>query len=227
MVPIVRPVWQRVGQANQLGCRFPALTYAAQDAADLTMLEPAPRTVAGARDLLSVGLQYGTAFGRGFQAAALKPADFFGDDDVLYLMEDMATGEIRLSMLWEWLHKGAKFTADDSKVGVCAGDGFTRELLDRLIDEEYTKLRAASNHDVHDDSKATTLPIAHAICGGISEQRRQATLVHRSAQPESRQPRPGSRPRSDCSIPHGIQAQRHAHDRQPRLRHGGAGLRRS
>ena len=56
MVPIVRPVWQRVGQANQLGRRFPALTYAAQDAADLTMLEPAPRTVAGARDLLSVGL---------------------------------------------------------------------------------------------------------------------------------------------------------------------------
>ena len=41
------------------------------------------------------------------QAAALKPADFFGNDDVLYLMEDMATGEIRLSILWEWLHKRA------------------------------------------------------------------------------------------------------------------------
>ena len=47
------------------------------------------------------------------QAAALKPADFFGNDDVLYLMEDMATGEIRLSILWEWLHKQAAFTADD------------------------------------------------------------------------------------------------------------------
>ena len=44
--------------------------------------------------------QYGNAFGRGYQAAALKPADFFGNDDVLYLMEDMATGEIRLSILW-------------------------------------------------------------------------------------------------------------------------------
>ena len=47
-------------------------------------------------------------------AAALKPADFFGNDDVLYLMEDMATGEIRLSILWEWIHKGATLTADDA-----------------------------------------------------------------------------------------------------------------
>ena len=82
------------------------------------LLEPAPSdTIRGARDLLSVGLQYGNAFGRGFQAAALKPADFFGNDDVLYLMEDMATGEIRLSILWEWLHKGAKLTEDDSETG--------------------------------------------------------------------------------------------------------------
>jgi malate synthase len=64
---------------------------------------------------LSVALQYGNAFGRGFQAAALKPADFFGNDDVLYLMEDMATGEIRLSILWEWLHKGAHLTEGDRR----------------------------------------------------------------------------------------------------------------
>ena len=51
----------------------------------------------------------------------MKPADFFGNDDVLYLMEDMATGEIRLSILWEWLHKQAAFTADDES-GVKAGD---------------------------------------------------------------------------------------------------------
>ncbi len=66
------------------------------DAEELMLIEPAARTVRGMRDLLSVALQYGNAFGRGFQAAALKPADFFGNDDVLYLMEDMATGEIRL-----------------------------------------------------------------------------------------------------------------------------------
>jgi malate synthase len=109
-----------------------------------------------------VALQYGNAFGQGLQAAALKPADFFGNDDVLYLMEDMATGEIRLSILWEWLHKRAALTEDD-EVGVKAGDRFTPELCARLLAEEYAKLQNANNRDVHDVSKSTTLPIARAI----------------------------------------------------------------
>ena len=163
MVHIVRPVWEQAGEENQLGRAFPPLTYEPADADGLVLLEPAPRTVRGARDLLSVGLQYGNAFGRGFQAAALKPADFFGDDDVLYLMEDAATGEIRLSILWEWLHKGAALTADDEETGARAGDVFGDALLARLLDEEYRKLLAARNKDVHDDSKTTTLPIAREI----------------------------------------------------------------
>jgi malate synthase len=162
MVHIVRPVWERAGQTNQLGRSFPRLTYTQADADGLTRLEPAPRTVRGARDLLSVALQYGNAFGRGLQAAALKPADFFGNDDVLYLMEDMATGEIRLSILWEWLHKGAALT-DDDPIGVKAGDRFTAALFSRLLVEEYAKLRGAANRDVHDVSKNTTLPIAREI----------------------------------------------------------------
>ena len=117
----------------------------------------------GARDLLSVALQYGNAFGQGMQAAALKPADSFGDDDVLYLMEDMATGEIRLSILWEWLHKGAALTAADPETGLAAGARFTRAIFERLLAEEYGKLQAADNRDVHDDSKRTTLPVAREI----------------------------------------------------------------
>src|SRR5690606_6861467 len=148
---------------NQSGREFPRLTYTEADAAGLTLLEPASRTVRGARNLLSVALQYGNAFGQGMQAAALKAADFFGNDDILYLMEDMATGEIRLSILWEWLHKGAMFTEDDVLIGVKAGDIFTPELFNRLLDEEYGKLLAATNKDVHDASKDTTLPIARAI----------------------------------------------------------------
>lgn len=163
MVLIMRPVWETVGEDNQLGRDFPPLTYTAEDAAGLWMLEDAPRTIRGARDLLSVGLQYGNAFGRGFQAAALKPADFFDDDDVLYLMEDAATGEIRLSVLWEWLHKGARLTAGDPETGLSSGDVFTEHVFRRLLDEEYDKLLAADNKDVHDDSKATTLPVARAI----------------------------------------------------------------
>ena len=110
-----------------------------------------------------MAIQYGNAFGQGLQAAALKPADFFGNDDVLYLMEDMATGEIRLSILWEWLHKSATLTEDDPATGVKAGDRSTPELFARLLDEEYDKLQQAGNRDVHDDSKQTTLPIAREI----------------------------------------------------------------
>jgi len=174
MVHIVRPVWEKAGAPNQLGRKFPPLTYTQKDADGLTLLEPAARTVRGARDLLSVALQYGNAFGRGFQAVALKPADFFGNDDVLYLMEDMATGEIRLSILWEWLHKGAVLTDDDAPTGARAGDKFTAKLFARLLDEEYAKLLAASNRDVHDDSKPTTLPIARAIV---------ETYVHETVKP--------------------------------------------
>jgi malate synthase len=163
MVHIVRPVWEKVGQVNQLGREFPRLAYDQAAAEGLLQLDPAPRTIRGARDLISVALQYGNAFGRGFQAAALKPADFFGNDDVLYLMEDMATGEIRLSILWEWVHKGAALTADDPDTGAKAGEAFGLDLCQRLIAEEYDKLRRADNRDVHDDSKDTTLPIARAI----------------------------------------------------------------
>jgi malate synthase len=163
MVHIVRPVWEKAGEANQLGRSFPGLTYDQGDADGLLRLEPAARTIRGARDLISVALQYGNAFGRGFQAAALKPADFFGNDDVLYLMEDMATGEIRLSILWEWVHKGARLTAPDPAADPRDEEPFTLDLCRRLIAEEYEKLQRADNRDVHDDSKSTTLPIAREI----------------------------------------------------------------
>ena len=158
MVHIVRPVWEKAGGPNQMGRAFPRLTYTDADAEGLTQLEPAPRTIRGARDLISVAIQYGNAFGQGLQAAALKPADFFGNDDVLYLMEDMATGEIRLSILWEWRHKQAVLTE-----GEHAGEAFSAELCARLIDEEYAKLLKAANRDVHEVSKTTTLPIAREI----------------------------------------------------------------
>ncbi|GAA3601181.1 malate synthase A [Marihabitans asiaticum] len=163
MVHVMRPVWEKVGEDNQLGRDFEPLTYTQADADGLRLLEEAPRTIRGARDLISVGLQYGNAFGQGFQAAALKPADFFGDDDVLYLMEDAATGEIRLSVLWEWVHKGARLTDGDEETGAAAGDVFTAELFERLLAEEYDKLLAADGKDVHEDSKTTTLPIAREI----------------------------------------------------------------
>ncbi len=159
MVHIIRPVWEKVGEENQLGRSFLKLRYGQKDADDLFLLEDAPRTIRGARNLLSVALQYGNAFAQGFQAAALKPGDFFGNDDILYLMEDMATGEIRMSILWEWVHKGGVITENDPETGVNAGQLFTREIFNRLLEEEYKKLLQAESRDVHEDSKMTTLPI--------------------------------------------------------------------
>lgn len=164
MVHIVRPVWKKVGEANQLGRDFPELTYTQDDADGLLLLEPAKRTIRGARNLLSVAMQYGNAFGQGLQAAALKPADFFGNDNILYLMEDMATGEIRLSILWEWVHKGAQVTEKNEKTGTQKGEIFTIKLFERLLAEEFDKLLNARDKDVYNHSKTTTLPIAREIC---------------------------------------------------------------
>ncbi len=163
MVHIIRPVWEKAGEPNQAGRPFPPLTYTDSDADGLALLEPAPRTIRGARDLISVAVQYGNAFEQGFQAAALKPADFFGNEDVLYLMEDMATGEIRLSILWEWLHKNVTLTAADEETGAKEGDPFTEEMFSRLLSEEFAKLQQARDVDVHDDSKTTTLPVARVV----------------------------------------------------------------
>ena len=163
MVNIVRPVWEKIGEDNQLGRSFPPLSYKQEDADNLFLLEEAPRTIRGARNLLSVALQYGNAFSQGFQAAALKPGDFFGNDDILYLMEDMATGEIRLSILWEWVHKAAVLTEDDPETGLKKGEVFSKALFARLLEEEYGKLLKADTRDVHEKSKTTSLPIVHEM----------------------------------------------------------------
>jgi len=163
MVHIVRPVWEKVGEINQLGRSFPALNYTESAAEGLILLEEAPRTIRGARNLLSVALQYGNAFLQGMQAAALKPADFFGNEDILYLMEDMATGEIRLGILWEWVHKKATLTEDDTEIGIKAGESFSISVFEKLLNEEFEKLMKASNKDVFDSSKITTLPISREI----------------------------------------------------------------
>ena len=181
-------------------------------------LEAAPRTVRGARDLLSVALQYGNAFLQGFQAAALKPADFFGQDDVLYLMEDMATGEIRLSILWEWLHKGATLSEADAETARQPGDAFSAALFDRLLEQEYAKLLAAGNRDVHDDSKATTLAHRPGDRAPLRHLPLQGPLVHRSAQHQPGRGGPGAGPAAHRRVPEGLRAGRHAHHAQPGLR---------
>jgi malate synthase len=68
-----------------------------------------------------------------------------------------------LSILWEWLHKLATLTDVDPETGAKSGDAFSAQLFERLLEEEYKKLLAAGDRDVHNDSKQTTLPIAREI----------------------------------------------------------------
>ena len=164
MVHIVRPVWEKAGQDNQLGRKFPPLTYTPADADGLFLLEPAPRTVRGARDLLSVALQYGNAFLVGLQAAALKPADYLRQRR--RAVPDGRHGDRRNPAEHPVGMAAQERVASPrtmTQVGVKAGDRFTPELCQRLLAEEYEKLQRASNRDVHDDSKTTTLPIAREI----------------------------------------------------------------
>jgi len=159
MVHIIRPVWEKSGNKNQLGRTFPPLTYTQKDADDLLLIEKADRTISGFRNMISVALQYGNAFGQGLQAVAIKPADNFGNENILYLMEDMATAEIRLSILWEWIHKGATLTKSDDQKKYKIGEQLSLEIFDDILIEEYKKLKTANDTDVHKESKETTLPI--------------------------------------------------------------------
>ncbi len=86
-------------------------------------------TEAGVRLNVSVGLQYLNSWLNGNGAAA-----------IFNLMEDAATAEISRAQLWQWVHKGARLSADGTPVSA--------ELYARVRDEELDKLggRAAGKY---------------------------------------------------------------------------------
>ena len=88
-------------------------------------LHTGPRTEAGARENIRVGVQYLAAWLGGKGAVPLYN-----------LMEDAATAEISRAQLWQWLHFEAPL--DD-------GRAFTRELFDALYEEEIGLLQEVSN----------------------------------------------------------------------------------
>jgi malate synthase len=82
---------------------------------------PGQHTEAGLRNNISVGIQYLATWLTGSGAVA-----------IFNLMEDAATAEICRSQVWQWLHNDV--TLDDT------GDKVTRDLVERLADEEIAKL---------------------------------------------------------------------------------------
>ncbi|MEJ7776522.1 MAG: malate synthase A [Sphingomicrobium sp.] len=88
-------------------------------------LHQGPRTEAGARENIRVGVQYLAAWLGGRGAVPLYN-----------LMEDAATAEISRTQLWQWLHFGAEL--DDGRT-------FDRDLFGQLFDEEVGLLGEVAN----------------------------------------------------------------------------------
>jgi malate synthase len=74
-----------------------------------------------------VGLQYLASWLKGSGAVA-----------IFNLMEDAATAEIARSQVWQWLH---------NDVTLDTGETVTRDLVERIVDEEAAKIVAAGTDE--------------------------------------------------------------------------------
>jgi malate synthase len=120
LVPVAMEVFEQAApnQLKKMPERIPGRD-------EMLELHSGPRTEAGARENIRVGVQYLAAWLGGKGAVPLYN-----------LMEDAATAEICRAQLWQWL----KFEAplDD-------GRRFGRELFDQLFDEEVGLLADVPN----------------------------------------------------------------------------------
>ncbi len=89
----------------------------------------------GVRTNVEVGIRYLEAWLRGGNGAA----------GINNLMEDVATAEISRSQIWQWIHCGSK-TAE-------GGQTVTRDWIEQLIEEEFTKLPRTEGGDKFDNAR--------------------------------------------------------------------------
>jgi malate synthase len=123
LVPLCKEVFDGVlgANPNQLGKQRDDVHVTAEDLLAVSKT-PGVITDAGLRNDISVALQYLANWLGGNGAVG-----------IFNLMEDAATAEISRSQVWQWIHNDV--TLDD-------GTLVTRDLVERLIDEELTKIRA-------------------------------------------------------------------------------------
>jgi malate synthase len=121
LVPVCREVFDGVlgDRPNQRDRTRDDVTVTAADLLNIRAT-PGEATIDGLRNGISVGLQYLAAWLNGSGAVAVNN-----------LMEDAATAEISRSQIWQWLH---------NDVTLAGGERVTRELVERLIDEELATL---------------------------------------------------------------------------------------
>ena len=116
LVPVALKAFEVMTGPNQLGKMPPSIP--GRDA--MLEMHDGPRTEAGARENVRVGVQYLAAWLSGRGAVPLYN-----------LMEDAATAEICRTQLWQWLKFGAAMDG---------GAGFDRAMFERLFDEEVGAL---------------------------------------------------------------------------------------
>jgi malate synthase len=123
LVPLCREVFDAVlgDEPNQLDRRRDDVQVTAEQLLDVAAT-PGEVTEAGLRNDVSVGIQYLESWLRGGGAVS-----------IFNMMEDAATAEIARSQVWQWLH---------NSVRLADGQTVTRELVERVIDEELAKLPA-------------------------------------------------------------------------------------
>jgi malate synthase len=122
MVELCKEVFTEVlgDRPNQLDRKREDVSVTAEQLLDVAST-PGQVTEAGLRNNVSVGIQYLHAWLQGTGAVG-----------IFNLMEDAATAEIARSQVWQWLHNDV--TLDDT------GEKVTRELVDRIVDEEIAQL---------------------------------------------------------------------------------------
>ena len=125
LVPLCKEVFDGVlgSDPNQLSRQREDVHV---DAGDLLSVSKTPGTIteAGLRNNISVALQYLASWLGGNGAVG-----------IFNLMEDAATAEISRSQTWQWIHNDVAL--DDGVV-------VKRDMVERLIDEELSKIRATS-----------------------------------------------------------------------------------
>ncbi len=130
LVPVCREIFDSVlgDEPNQVGRQRDPVKVTANDL--LAVKEtPGQRTEAGLRGNIRIGIRYLEAWLSGNGAAAINN-----------LMEDAATAEISRSQVWQWVFNEA--TLD-------TGETVTRDLVERLVEEEYAALDADADVTEH------------------------------------------------------------------------------
>ncbi len=112
---------------NQIDRQRPDVSVGAEDLLAVGDT-PGAITEQGLRSNVNIGIQYLSSWLRGNGAAGI-----YG------LMEDAATAEISRSQVWQWIRHGASLSD--------TGEPVTRELVQRLEDEELERIRSEIGDD--------------------------------------------------------------------------------